>query len=59
MSQVHDEMRNMTMANFYKADLVDGDMWNDDGDEDGDDNDEYDGDGDAQWAPRRGVKVFG
>ena len=46
MSQVHDEMRNMTMANFYKADLVDGDMWNDDEDKDGDDNDEYDGDGD-------------
>ena len=36
MSQFHDQMRNMTMADFYKADLVDGDMWNDD-DEDGDD----------------------
>ena len=35
-------MRNMTMADFYKADLVDGDMWNDD-DEDGDDGDDDDG----------------
>ena len=36
MSQFHDEMRNMTMADFYKADLVVGDMRNDD--DGGDDN---------------------
>ena len=41
MSQFHDQMRNMTMADYYKADLVDGDMWNDD-DEDGDDGDDDD-----------------
>ena len=41
MSQFLDQMRNMTMADFYKADLVDGDMWNDD-DEDGDDGDDDD-----------------
>ena len=49
-----DEMRNMTMADFYKADVVDGVMWNDD-DEDGDVNEyEDDGDGDDDKHPHLG-----